>query len=180
VTAENKAADNTPLYSPDGNYIAYRAQQRPGYESDRWRLMLHDRKTGERRNLTEAFDKWVGTFAWHPDSSSVFFAADRAGQSPIYRRAIAGNGKNDKAQNDVELVFGAEGYKDGIVITPDGRNLLFTQMSIRYPGGIYVGDIEYLKENPWLRSFNAICSGQDPKGCTVEEPIGTVITHIND
>jgi len=40
ITAGNKAADNTPLYSPDGKYIAYRAQQRPGYESDRWRLML--------------------------------------------------------------------------------------------------------------------------------------------
>ena len=49
ITAENKAADNTPLYSPDGKYIAYRAQQRPGYESDRWRLMLYERKTGRER-----------------------------------------------------------------------------------------------------------------------------------
>src|SRR5215469_3426487 len=64
ITAENKAADNTPLYSPDGNYIAYRAQQRPGYESDRWRLMLYDRKTGNRTNLTEDFDSGVGSFTW--------------------------------------------------------------------------------------------------------------------
>ncbi len=53
ITAENKASDSTPLYSPDGKYIAYRAQQRPGYESDRFRLMLYDRKTGEKKNLTE-------------------------------------------------------------------------------------------------------------------------------
>src|SRR5207248_9921000 len=45
-TAENKAAHNTPLYSPDGKYIAYRAQQRPGYESDRWRLVVYVRKIG--------------------------------------------------------------------------------------------------------------------------------------
>ena len=51
ITAENKAADNTPLYSPDGKYIAYRAQQRPGYESDRWRLMLYDRKTEGKRKV---------------------------------------------------------------------------------------------------------------------------------
>src|SRR2546427_242205 len=44
VTADNKAADETPLYSPDGKYIAYRAQQRPGYESDRFSLMLYDRE----------------------------------------------------------------------------------------------------------------------------------------
>ena len=47
ITADNPASDSTPLYSPDGKYIAYRAQQRPGYESDRFRLMLYDRKTGE-------------------------------------------------------------------------------------------------------------------------------------
>ena len=50
ITADNPASDSTPLYSPDGKYIAYRAQQRPGYESDRFRLMLYDRKTGEKKN----------------------------------------------------------------------------------------------------------------------------------
>ena len=48
ITADNKASDSTPLYSPNGKYIAYRAQTRPGYESDRFRLMLYDRKTGEK------------------------------------------------------------------------------------------------------------------------------------
>src|SRR5256886_5889001 len=64
ITAENKAADNTPLYSPDGKYIAYRAQQRPGYESDRFRLMLYDRKYKTIADATEDFDRWVGSFAW--------------------------------------------------------------------------------------------------------------------
>src|SRR5262249_33273192 len=48
ITADNPASDSSPLYSPDGRYIGYRAQQRPGYESDRFRLMLYDRKTGEK------------------------------------------------------------------------------------------------------------------------------------
>jgi dipeptidyl aminopeptidase/acylaminoacyl peptidase len=180
ITADNKAADETPLYSPDGKYIAYRAQSRPGYESDRWRLMLYDRKTGEKQNLTGSFDKWVGTFAWKPDSAAIFFAAERAGQSPIYRRRIAVLGAKDKTLQEVELVFGAEGYKDDLAITPDGRSLLFTQMSVRYPTGIYGGNIEYLKENQRLRPFNAICGGKDLKDCTVLEPIGSSLTHLND
>ncbi len=77
ITADNPASDSTPLYSPDGRYIAYRAQQRPGYESDRFRLMLYDRKTGEKKNLTEDFDRWVGTFAWSPDSNEFIFAHRR-------------------------------------------------------------------------------------------------------
>src|SRR5580698_2586103 len=55
ITADNPASDSTPLYSPDGRYIAYRAQQRPGYESDRFRLMLYERKTGEKKDLSEKF-----------------------------------------------------------------------------------------------------------------------------
>src|SRR5207302_10613573 len=84
ITSENKAADNTPLYSPDGKYIAYRAQQRPGYESDRWRLMLYERRTGAKRELTETFSRWVGTFVWFPDSSRIYFSAEGEGISLVW------------------------------------------------------------------------------------------------
>ena len=85
ITADNPASDTSPLYSPDGRYIAYRAQQRPGYESDRFRLMLYDRKTGEKKNLTEDFDRWVGTFTWSPDSSSYIISTlESEGKAPIY------------------------------------------------------------------------------------------------
>ena len=79
ITADNPASDSTPLYSPDGKYIAYRAQQRPGYESDRFRLMLYDRKTGEKKNLTENFDHWVGSFAWARTRTTFIFAAEDQG-----------------------------------------------------------------------------------------------------
>ena len=46
LTAANKAFDGSPKFSPDGKWIAYRAQKRPGFESDRFRLMLFDRATG--------------------------------------------------------------------------------------------------------------------------------------
>src|SRR5437773_1648050 len=83
VTADNKAADETPLYSPDGKYIAYRAQARPGYESDRWRLMLYDRKRKKSINLTENFDRWLGSFSWI-GGHEISFTAENAGESPIY------------------------------------------------------------------------------------------------
>jgi len=83
ITADNLASDSTPLYSPDGKYIAYRAQQRPGYESDRFRLMLYDRKTGQKRNLTENFDHWVGSFGW-AGPHEIDLTAEDEGESPIY------------------------------------------------------------------------------------------------
>ena len=35
-------------------------QKRAGYESDRFRLVIYNRQTGEIKNLTEGFDRWVG------------------------------------------------------------------------------------------------------------------------
>jgi dipeptidyl aminopeptidase/acylaminoacyl peptidase len=128
ITADNPASDSTPLYSPDGRYIAYRAQQRPGYESDRFRLMLYDRKTGEKKNLTEDFDRWVGTFAWSPNSRSIYFSAENEGSAPIYRVEL------------YTLTWPSEfipGFNDDVTVTADGKTIVFTQMSIQGPTGIY-------------------------------------------
>ena len=62
-------ADTTPLYSPDGKYLAWRSQARAGFEADKWRLLVQDRQSGKTRDLTEKFDRSVGSFAWAPDSS---------------------------------------------------------------------------------------------------------------
>jgi len=56
----NSGADNAPLYSPDGRLLAYRSQQRAGYESDRWRLTVLDRATARTTALTDSLDRNVG------------------------------------------------------------------------------------------------------------------------
>src|SRR5262249_44462282 len=40
LTTDNKAADGAPRFSPDGKTLAYRAQKRPGFEADRWEIMI--------------------------------------------------------------------------------------------------------------------------------------------
>jgi dipeptidyl aminopeptidase/acylaminoacyl peptidase len=123
ITADNPASDSTPLYSPDGRYIAYRAQQRPGYESDRFRLMLYDRKTGEKKNLTEDFDAGVGTFTWLPDSKAIYFSAGEHGDAPLFRSGLDRLG--------VVRVMG--GTYDDLAFASDGKTLLLTQNSIAFP-----------------------------------------------
>jgi dipeptidyl aminopeptidase/acylaminoacyl peptidase len=130
ITAENKAADNTPLYSPDGKYIAYRAQQRPGYESDRWRLMLYDRRTGQKRNLTEDFDRWVGTITWLTDSSRIYFTTDNEGKSAVYSLSVA-TGKT------VELPLVIMASVDDLAVDSRGEEIFFTNNSIEAPNEIW-------------------------------------------
>jgi dipeptidyl aminopeptidase/acylaminoacyl peptidase len=135
ITADNPASDSTPLYSPDGKYIAYRAQQRPGDESDRFSLILYDRKRGTAANATEDIDRWVGTFAWSRDSQSLYFVAEDKGESPIYSLSFKATGKNLEAKSMiVELT---RGFNDDLSLTSDGRTLLFTRMSLQAPTEVY-------------------------------------------
>ena len=128
ITADNPASDSTPLYSPDGRYIAYRAQQRPGYESDRFRLMLYDRKTGEKKNLAEKLSTWVGTFAWFPDSSSIYFSSEMLGSSLISVARVDGSGGGILLTHE-----DGSGYSDDLAFTKDGKTLVFTRMTIQRP-----------------------------------------------
>jgi dipeptidyl aminopeptidase/acylaminoacyl peptidase len=164
ITADNPASDSTPLYSPDGRYIAYRAQQRPGYESDRFRLMLYDRKTGEKKDLTEDFDHWVGTFAWAPDSKMIYFSAEHLRHSLIYAVATAGNPSRRSLVG---------GYDDDIAVTPDGKTLLFTRMSLKAPNEIFGADAT--AEGCPARTGN-VDKGKENCSLAKDWPI----THAND
>src|SRR5208282_3414522 len=145
ITADNPGSDSTPLYSPDGKYIAYRAQQRPGYESDRFRLMLYDRKTGKSTPMTQALDAWVGTFAWSRDSKRIYFVHESEGEAPAesfsidrpYDGSITVDGDPKETARTNFAVVVRDGYNDDLAITPDGKTLIFSRMSISFPTGLY-------------------------------------------
>ena len=90
LTAANPAFDGSPRYSPDGKWIAYRSQTKPGFESDRFRLMVLETATGRIRNLTETFDFWVDDFRWSPDAKAILFTSQVGGRETLYRVALAG------------------------------------------------------------------------------------------
>lgn len=81
ILSTNKAMDTQPRYSPDGRYLAWRAQRKPGYESDLWALQLLDRASGTQS--THAFAESVGGFEWLKES--VVFAAESEGRRELYR-----------------------------------------------------------------------------------------------
>jgi dipeptidyl aminopeptidase/acylaminoacyl peptidase len=168
ITADNPASDSTPLYSPDGRYIAYRAQQRAGYESDRFRLMLYDRKTGEKRDATEDFDHWVGSFVWAPDSKSIYFSAEHEQHSLIY--VLSWTGKSPTAFLRRALVGG---FDDDVALSPDGKKLVFTRMSITAPIEIYAADAK--GEGCPARTGN-VDHGKENCSLTKDWPV----THVND
>jgi dipeptidyl aminopeptidase/acylaminoacyl peptidase len=156
ITADNPASDSSPLYSPDGRYIAYRAQQRPGYESDRFHLMLYDRKTGEKRDLSGKFYNWmaVGTFAWSANSRAIFYVSESRGMALTERVEISlgaadktscfscesgpGHGPGPGMTGASSTMSPLAGYDDDLAPTPDGKQIVFTRMLIHAPTEVYV------------------------------------------
>jgi len=124
----NPAADAAPAYSPDGKYLAWRAQLKPGYESDRWRLMVLERATGRLTNLTENSDRWVTGYSWSPDSARLFFTAEDRGRQNVQMVPVTGGG----ARN----IISGNSYVDAIQLTPDGKTLVFTEQTGSRPSEI--------------------------------------------
>jgi len=157
ITADNPASDTSPLYSPDGRYIAYRAQQRPGYESDQFRLMIYDRSAGKSREVfTANTSDWVGTFIWSPDSLRVYYVTNHeegrneGQQNVVWSATVDPVTLKPKPLKNVPqgmkitpitrmnmVEAWARGYADDLAFSPDGKTLFFTRMSLKRPNEIW-------------------------------------------
>lgn len=123
-------ADVGPVYSPDGQWLAWRGQKIAGYESDRWRLFVIQRKEGRVRDLTESIDRSVQSISWSPDSTRVFFTVEDRGRQGIQMYALNGTG------GARSIVSGSATYDD-VQLTPDGKTMVYTMQSGSKPVEIY-------------------------------------------
>ena len=126
----NPGFDSNPVYSPDGNSIAYHAQLTAGYEADRWRVMLYDRKTGKSENLTEKFDRSAQELAWSPDSKTIYFTAENETLSPVYAMDAQTGAEPKK-------VVG-EGFNSAVSLSADGKTMAFERTSLSMPAEVFV------------------------------------------
>jgi dipeptidyl aminopeptidase/acylaminoacyl peptidase len=133
------SSDSTPLYSPDGKYLAWRSQARAGFEADKWRLLVQDRQSGKTRDLTEKFDRPVGSFTWFPSTpTTIWFSAEDRGRSPIFLIDLNGNILVSPPA-DVQL------HTDDLVFSDP--ILYFTCMSVAAPNEIWCTKLRDRAEN---------------------------------
>jgi dipeptidyl aminopeptidase/acylaminoacyl peptidase len=129
---ENPGDDWGPVYSPDGKFIAYRAQLLAGYESDRWRLMLYDRANGAVTNLSENFDRNVNSPEWSADSKSIFFQTEDQAELPVFSIAATGG-------SAPKVVLGDSANPD-FDISRDGHLIAFTRTDLTMPAEVFIAN----------------------------------------
>ena len=84
LTADNKAWDTGPSFSPDGRTLAYKAMTKAGYEADRFRIVLRPWPDGAPKVLTEAWDRSPEELVWSADGKTIYTTADNVGQKSLF------------------------------------------------------------------------------------------------
>lgn len=123
LTQDNPAWDAQPVFSPDGSLLAWRATTRPGFESDRFQIVVLNRKTGERRALTQQWDRSVANIAFSKDGKTLYATADHFGQHPLWAidvktgkpTLLTGPGRVESfSVGEREIVFGLASLKSPV------------------------------------------------------------------
>jgi dipeptidyl aminopeptidase/acylaminoacyl peptidase len=126
ITAENTGWDGDPVYSPDGRFIAFRSQKRPGREADFFRLAIFDRVESRVRYLTDqsSFENWVQEIQWGADGDDIYFDAPVAGLNPLHRIDLR-SGKVTRLFDDGAIA--------GWQLSPDGKTVVYNRSRVGRP-----------------------------------------------
>lgn len=84
ITPDNEAPDSSPLFSPDGETLAYTSQRIKGFYADTRRLVLYDVSGDSHTEVTTDWDRSADGLVWKADGSGFFGAIDDAGTRRIY------------------------------------------------------------------------------------------------
>ena len=126
LTADNPAWDGQPAFSPDGSQLAYLAMDRPGFEADRFHLVLLNLKSGARRALTQDWDRSIEAFKWAPDGRTLLALADHLGQRPLWS-IDARSGKPTALTGDGEVDS----------FSPGAGQVVFARSNLAAPADLY-------------------------------------------
>jgi dipeptidyl aminopeptidase/acylaminoacyl peptidase len=126
LTADNPAWDAQPVFSPDGSMLAWRAMRRPGFEADRFHVMVRDLKSGATRELAQDWDRSADQLAFSADGRTLYAVADHFGQRPVWSIDL----KTGKA-----TMLTGPGHVDAFAV--GGREIVFAVSTLKSPAELY-------------------------------------------
>lgn len=79
-----KGYDRAPVFSPDGNFMAWLSMEREGFEADKDRIFIADLNTGQKTDYSTGFDYSAQNLLFTPDSKTLVFIAGVQATFQIY------------------------------------------------------------------------------------------------
>src|SRR6516164_7280373 len=125
LTANNPAWDAQPVFLANGD-LAWLAQERPGFESDRFRIMLRTAHTAAARALTGGWDRSVLHLGATPDGRELLGVVDELGQRVLYRI---------DPRSGATTRLTASGFVEGFSATAE--RVVFARATLGSPADLY-------------------------------------------
>ena len=142
ITTANKGADQNPVYSPDGRFIAYASQRRAGFESDRWRLMLYDRSTKDVRELLPTWDRNADAYFFAPDMSAIYVSTTDASRDKLYRFTFErGTAGSSLLKPTAPVLLVGDRNNVAFSLSGDGKTVTWLRDATERPSEVYVASI---------------------------------------
>lgn len=132
ITKGMMGYDMNPLFSPDGDMMAWESMERDGYESDKNRLFIRHLSHHAQKYFTKDFDQNVGSLSWSKDGKNLYFISNWHGTYEIYRMSVP-DGEIEK------LTKGIHNFRN---VFPATNCLIATKQSMSMPTEIYRVDEE--------------------------------------
>ncbi|MCS3556031.1 MULTISPECIES: S9 family peptidase [unclassified Sphingobacterium] len=86
--------DTNPTYSPDGTKLTWLSMKKDGYEADKNDIIIFDKASSQRLNLTAHWDGTVNSFIWSKDNRKIYFVAPSRGTVQLFELTVPTNLKN--------------------------------------------------------------------------------------
>lgn len=127
LTEANPAWDTGPVFSPDGQTLAYRAMERAGFEADKYSIFLRDVSTGQTRQIAANWDRSADSLQWSKDGNSLFVTAGDVGNTKLFQI---------DARNGSVIPLTGEGHVGAVQQTDSGFVLSID--TLNRPSELYV------------------------------------------
>ena len=131
-TSENKTEgmlgyDQNPVFSPDGEWMAWESMENDGYESDKSRLYVLNTKTGVKKDMSARFDQNANGLTWSPDSKYIYFVSVWHGTTQVYCADVL-------TDSILQITRGMHDYESVVPLT---AGLIGMKHSLSKPNEIY-------------------------------------------
>ena len=84
ISSFNLGYDLDPVFSPNGNYIAWLSMEKPGFESDKKRIIIHDFNSETTVDYSTTFDYSAENLVWNDKSNTLYFLSTIAATNQIF------------------------------------------------------------------------------------------------
>ena len=125
-------SDTTPLYSPDGNYLAFTSDNGDPRWPGHYYIFVMDLEDGSYRQLGETFDDEARLMEWAPDGESIYYTELHRTSIDLFAMPVDGG--------EYRQITRGDGRFTGLSLNADGTRLAAIHQDFHKSPDVIVSD----------------------------------------